>query len=202
MPRWAPDAALRLERAAMELFAEKGFAGATVPGIAQRAGLTTRTFFRHFSDKRDVLFLRERELPAVVAELLAAAPPGLDPLARAMHGLESAASGDLERWKDDIRARRAVVESEPQLRERERLKSAVLADSIRDALRAGGVDAADAVLTAAVATALFDAALQQWLTNDDHVPLVEVLRRLRARLGRLASAPAASDGTEDEGVVR
>ncbi len=192
MPRWAPDAALRLERAAMELFTEKGFAGATVPQIAQRAGLTTRTFFRHFADKRDVLFLRERELPAVVAQLLATAPPGLDPMALAMHGLESAASGDLERWKDDIRARRMIVESEPQLRERERLKSAVLTDAIRDGLRSGGVDPADAVLTAAVATALFDAALEQWLTGGDDVPLVEVLARLRARLGRLASAPVAA----------
>ncbi|AXH34143.1 TetR/AcrR family transcriptional regulator [Humibacter sp. BT305] len=192
MPRWAPDAALRLERAAIELFAEKGFAGATVPEIAQRAGLTTRTFFRHFADKRDVLFLRERELPAVVAELLATAPPGLDPLALAMHGLESAATGHLERWKDDIRARRAIVESEPQLRERECLKSAVLADAIRDGLRAGGVDADDAALTAAVATALFDAALERWLGGDDGLPLVEVLSRLRARLGRLASAPDAT----------
>ncbi|MCS5497106.1 TetR/AcrR family transcriptional regulator [Cnuibacter physcomitrellae] len=202
MPRWAPDAALRLEQAAIELFAEKGFAGATVPEIAQRAGLTTRTFFRHFADKRDVLFLRERELPAVVAELLATAPPGLDPLALAMHGLESAATGDLERWKDDIRTRRAIVESEPQLRERERLKSAVLTDAIRDGLRAGGVDADGAALTAAVASALFDAALERWLGGDDGLPLVEVLARLRARLGRLASVPVAGGGAEDEGVLR
>ena len=186
MPRWAPDAALRLERAAMELFAEKGFAGATVPEIAQRAGLTTRTFFRHFADKRDVLFLRERELPSVVADLLGQAPAGLDPMALAMHGLESVAAGDLERWKVDVRARRAVIESEPQLRERERLKSATLTDAVRDGLLAAGVTPEDAALTAAIAIALFDAALEEWLTGDDDVPLVEVLRRLRRRLERLS----------------
>lgn len=75
MSRWAPDAALRLEQAAMELFAEHGYAGTTVPAIAERAGLTTRTFFRHFADKRDVLFLRERELPRSSAACSPAPPP-------------------------------------------------------------------------------------------------------------------------------
>src|SRR6195952_1272374 len=66
MARWAPDAAVRLERAALELFAEQGYDATTVPQITERAGLTTRTFFRHFVDKSEVLFLREREFPAVV----------------------------------------------------------------------------------------------------------------------------------------
>ncbi|WP_426738609.1 helix-turn-helix domain-containing protein [Plantibacter sp. 2H11-2] len=186
MARWAPDAALRLEGAAMALFADRGFAATTVPEIAEAAGLTTRTFFRHFADKRDVLFLRERELPTVVGRLVAAAPAGLDPLALVMSGLETVAAGELQRWRDDIAARRAVVRSEPQLRERERLKSAVLTDAMRDALMESGVASADAALAASIGSALFDASLEQWLAGPDDGLLVDVLRAMRARLGDLA----------------
>ncbi len=187
MPRWAPDAALRLERAAMELFAEKGYEQTTVPEIASRACLTTRTFFRHFADKRDVLFLRERELPTVVAGVLEGAPTGLAPMALALYGLETVASGDLEGWKRDVRARRAVVDSEPKLRERERLKSAVLTDAIDRALRSRGASPEEAALTAAVAAALVDTSLALRLAGGDDGPLVDVLRRQRALLGRLVT---------------
>ncbi|KQQ52618.1 TetR family transcriptional regulator [Plantibacter sp. Leaf314] len=186
MARWAPDAALRLESAAMELFAERGFSATTVPDIAEAAGLTTRTFFRHFADKRDVLFLRERELPSVVGRLVAMAPPGLDPLALVMSGLETVAAGELQRWRDDIAARRTIIRSEPQLRERERLKSAVLSDTMRDALVSSGVTSADAALAASIGSALFDAALEQWLAGPDDVLLIDVLRGMRRRLGDLA----------------
>ncbi|AND17862.1 TetR family transcriptional regulator [Rathayibacter tritici] len=185
MPRWAPDAALRLERAAMELFTQHGFAGTTVPAIAERAGLTTRTFFRHFADKRDVLFLREREFPEVVGRLLADAPDGLDPMALVMHGLEAAASGDLQTWRAQIAARRAVVRSEPQLRERELLTSAALAESMRAALVDAGVAPDDAALVALTASALFDLSLERWLAAPDTTLLVDVLRTEHTRLGTL-----------------
>ena len=190
MARWAPDAALRLERAAMELFTENGYAATTVPAIAERAGLTTRTFFRHFADKRDVLFLREREFPSVVAHLLTDAPPGLGAMDLLMHGLDGAASGDLERWRDDIAARRAIIRSEPQLRERELLKSAGLADAMRDALVSNGTPAPDAALAASAASALFDLALETWLAGPPGVTLTSILHDHRRRLTRLL-APSA-----------
>ena len=202
MPRWAPDAALRLERAALELFAEKGYAQTTVPEIAARAGLTTRTFFRHFADKRDVLFLRERELPAVVADVMVAAPAGLSPMELVLHGLDTVANGDLEGWKRDVRARRAIVESEPKLRERERLKSAVLTDAIEEALRARGASGEEASLAAAVAAALFDTALGEWLSGDDAVPLLEVLRRQRELLARLVASVGTATPTASEAESR
>ncbi|QHC71542.1 TetR/AcrR family transcriptional regulator [Rathayibacter sp. VKM Ac-2801] len=185
MSRWAPDAALRLEQAAMELFAEHGYAGTTVPAIAERAGLTTRTFFRHFADKRDVLFLREREFPEIVGRLLAGAPAGLGPMDIVMHGLEAAASGDLQTWRTPIAARRAVVRSEPQLRERELLKSAALAESMRAALVDAGFAPDDAALAALAASALFDLSLEHWLAAPEGALLVDVLRAERARLGAL-----------------
>ena len=185
MARWAPDAALRLEAAAMSLFAEHGYGATTVPQIAERAGLTTRTYFRHFADKRDVLFLREREFPQVVAQLLAGAPDGLPPLALAMHGVEAVAAGDLQRWRPEIAARRAIVRSEPALRERDLLKSAVLAGAVREALVARGAPVADATLAASTAALLFDVALEAWLAGPADVLLVDVVRGERARLGRL-----------------
>ncbi|AZZ51611.1 TetR/AcrR family transcriptional regulator [Rathayibacter festucae] len=195
MSRWAPDAALRLERAAMELFAEHGYSATTVPSIAERAGLTTRTFFRHFADKRDVLFLREREFPEVVARLLAGAPAGLDPLGLLMHGLETVAAGDLEGWRGEIAARRAVVLSEPALRERELLKSAVLTDAMRDALVERSVPLEDAALAARTAAALFDASLEQWLGERDST-LVVVLHEQCLRLRRLVSAAEQAGSPE------
>jgi len=81
MGRWQPGARERLERAALELFLEQGFAETTVLRITARAGLTTRTFFRHFVDKREVLFAGEEEMPALVERLMAEAPATLGPMA-------------------------------------------------------------------------------------------------------------------------
>ena len=181
MPRWAPDAALRLERAAIELFRSQGYAATTVPQIAERAGLTTRTFFRHFPDKRDVLFLREREFPDVVADLLAAAPEGLDPMALAMHGLLAVAP-ELESW-----------------RERERSKSAVLAQAIRDGLARRSVDPVDAALISRTVAGLFDTALELWTADEGAATLASTIEDLHARLtmierSRDDAAEASFDG--------
>ena len=62
MARWEPDARGRLEKAALDVFRERGYAHTTVGDIAERAGLTERTFFRYFTDKREVLFSGSKEL--------------------------------------------------------------------------------------------------------------------------------------------
>src|SRR5215469_8880269 len=95
MSRWQPDARERLRKAAMELFAEQGFAATTVPEITARAGLTTRTFFRHFADKREVIFGGE-EIPALATRLIADAPPDLDPAAVIVAGLKTVAETRFE----------------------------------------------------------------------------------------------------------
>lgn len=185
MSRWAPDAALRLESAALELFAEQGYAATTVPQITARAGLTTRTFFRHFSDKREVLFLRDREFPAVVTTLVATAPAGLGPMDLVMHGLESVTAENFDAWRGGMVARRAIIRSDEHLRERELLKSARLSAAIEHALVDDGVAAEIAALVAPFGVMLFDAALTEWLDADDGRPLPEVLRATRARLRTL-----------------
>src|SRR5690242_17827938 len=103
MVRWQPDARERLREAALELFAEQGFAATTVPAITARAGLTTRTFFRHFADKREVLFADEAELPAHAERLVAEAPADTSPLAIVMEGLRAVAEARFESRKDTVR---------------------------------------------------------------------------------------------------
>ena len=181
MSRWAPDAALRLEAAALELFTEQGYAATTVPQITARAGLTTRTFFRHFADKREVLFLRDREFPAVVTQLVASAPASLSPLDLALHGFETVTAANFDDWRDGMVRRRAVIRSDDSLRERELLKSSRLAAAIEQALVDNGADAATAALVATFSVMLFDVALGQWLDGDNR-SLPEVLRATRLRL--------------------
>lgn len=191
MSRWAPDAALRLEGAALDLFAERGYAATTVPQIADRAGLTTRTFFRHFTDKREVLFLRDREFPTVVATVLAAAPAGLTPLGLVMFGLETVTAESFDLWRDGMIARRAIIHADERLRERELLKSSRLAGAIEHALVAQGVQAADAALVAPFGVFIFETALAEWLdaaaAGGAVRPLPEVLRGTLARLQALSA---------------
>src|SRR3954470_4454688 len=109
MSRWRPDARERLQQAALELFAEQGFAATTVPEITARAGLTTRTFFRHFADKREVLYADDAEVPAMVARMMAEAPPTAEPLALIVEGLRTVAETRFEPRKAALQARRELV---------------------------------------------------------------------------------------------
>ncbi|MGO4783880.1 helix-turn-helix domain-containing protein [Cryobacterium sp. W22_MBD10_FK3] len=191
MSRWAPDAALRLESAALELFAEQGYAATTVPQITARAGLTTRTFFRHFTDKREVLFLRDREFPVVVATVLAAAPAGLTPLELVMFGLEAVTAENFDLWRPGMIVRRSIIHSDDRLRERELLKSARLAAAIELALVNEGVEPAAAALVAPFGVLVFDVALTDWLDAgaDAARPLTEVLQGTLVRLQALMAQP-------------
>lgn len=188
MARWRPDARERLERAALELFVEQGFAGTTVPQIAARAGLTTRTFFRHFADKREALFSGEEELPPLVAQLWADTPAGLGPMAAIEHGLTTVAGTRFEDNVDYLRTRRSVVLADDSLRERELRKRQILSDAIHDGFVARGVGEPTAALAAGVAVTVLDVALGRWLDgkeNDDGRTLVEHVSEAIGALGGL-----------------
>lgn len=186
MTRWAPDAALRLEQAAIELFEEQGYTATTVPQITARAGLTTRSFFRHFPDKREVLFLRDREFPDVVRVALESLPPSLEPAALIERGL-AAATEPLDQWREPIERRRAIIRAELPLRERELLKSALLSDAVRQALTARRVPAPDARVLAALSTLVFDTALDDWLDGPAGETLASTLRATWARVRSIAA---------------
>jgi AcrR family transcriptional regulator len=184
MSRWQPNARGRLERAAVELSLEQGFAATTVPQIAARAGLTTRTFFRHFADKREVLFAGDEELPALVARLATDAPAALGPLSAIDYALETVAATKFEGRRAYLRARRAVIQADTGLRERELRKLAVLADAIGRGFRARGVDELTALLAAQLAVTVFSVTIDRWLDQDGERPLSalarDTLRALRA----------------------
>lgn len=174
MPRWSPDAALRLEAAAMTLFAEQGYRGTTVPQIVEAAGLTARTFFRHFADKRDVLFLRDRELPQAVRDFMAAVPPESSATDAVRTGLAAACRG-VQAWREQIARRRRIVRSEPALQERDLLRSHHLAAAIEQSLAERGIDRARAHALAALAVTCFDLAIDRWLDGPADLPLDDAL---------------------------
>ncbi|WP_045252983.1 TetR/AcrR family transcriptional regulator [Microbacterium foliorum] len=174
MPRWSPDAALRLEAAAMALFTDQGYGGTTVPQIAEAAGLTTRTFFRHFADKRDVLFLRDREFPQAVSAFMASVPSESDGTDTVRAGLAAACQG-VQDWREQMARRRSIVHSEPALLERDLLRSHYLARAIEESLHRRGIDPERARTLAAVAVTCFDLAVGRWLEGPADVPLEDCL---------------------------
>lgn len=170
MSRWQPGARDRLEAAALELFTEQGFADTTVPQITARAGLTTRTFFRHFPDKREVLFAAEDELPGLVASLMTQAPPAAGPMALIAWGLDVVARTRFDGQREYLRTRRAVVHTDDGLRERELRKLSVLSTAITEAFRDRGFDPLTSTLSGQSAALVLDTAVDDWLDQDDPGP--------------------------------
>ena len=176
MSRWQAGARERLERAALELFVEQGFAETTVPQITARAGLTTRTFFRHFADKREVLFGGEGNIPETVSDFLAEAPASMSPMDVVAHGLRTVMVPLFEGRLDQLRIRKSVIEADEGLRERDLRKLAGLADVITAGLRRRGTEELTATLAAELAMTAFRVALTRWLGQDGNGelgPLVE-----------------------------
>lgn len=182
MGRWEPGAQDRLERAALELFLRHGFDRVTVPDITARAGLTTRTFFRHFADKREVLFADADQMPALAARLVLDAPPELGPIDVVAHGLPTLASA-FEGRLHQLRQRKAVIDDHDGLRERELHKMERLVDAIADAFRRRGVDDLTAAVVAETAVGVVKVALHRWITSDGREPLRRVMADSLTRIG-------------------
>jgi AcrR family transcriptional regulator len=190
--RWQPEARERLERAAIELFAQQGFAATTVPQITARAGLTTRTFFRHFADKREVLFGGD-EIPALATRLMAEAPPSLEPLPLILGGLQIVAETRFEGRRDEIRERRAIIRSDEGLRERDLRKRAALSEAIRAGFIDRGVATAAAALVAELTVTVLYVALDEWLDSGGDRTLFEIITETFGSLqAALAFLPAGT----------
>lgn len=175
MGRWEPNAHGRLERAALELYCERGFEQTTVAEIAKRAGLTERTFFRHFADKREVLFGGSGELHALLERTVADAPDRVTPIGAVSAALEAAGATVGER-REQSRRRQAVIDANPELRERELIKLASLASTLAGALRARGVPRPTANLAAEAGIAVFKVAFERWLAETDRDDLPRLVR--------------------------
>jgi AcrR family transcriptional regulator len=181
MVRWEPNARGRLEQAAMELYAERGFEQTTVAEIAKRAGLTERTFFRHFADKREVLFWGAGTLQDLLVSMVAAAPDSTAPLDAIAAALEAAGTRFEERRAQSLR-RQAVIAANAGLQERELIKLAALASALADALRRRGVREPTASLAAEAGIAVFRIAFESWIDESNELDLPRIIRESLAEL--------------------
>ena len=166
MPRWKPDAHGRLMSAAIELFARQGYEATTVAEITERAGLTKRSFFRYFSDKREVLFSGSGELQRLWLEGIAAAPPDASALESVIAGLDPVAAMFAERH-EFARIRAGVIAANPELQERELIKLQNLSSAISATLLERGVSANSAQLAAQSGVTVFHVAFGRWVEQDD-----------------------------------
>jgi AcrR family transcriptional regulator len=186
MTRWEPNPRGRLEQAAMELYSERGFEPTTVAQIAKRAGLTERTFFRHFADKRDVLFGGAGALQESMVSAVAGAPDSATPIDAVAAGLEAAAS-ILQERRPFARQRQSIIAANPELREREVMKLASLSAALAETLRARGVEDSAASLTAEIAVAVFRIAFERWVGANNARDLPELMHETLGELETLAA---------------
>lgn len=186
MSRWEPDARGRLEKAALALYNDKGFDTTTVAEIAARAGVTERTFYRHFADRREVLFPSDNPLPAVLADAAATAPVSLSPLEVVARALVEAVPVYEER-EDLVRQRQAVIAANPELQERELAKLAAIAATLAQALRERGLDTTTAALAAEIGIAVFKVAYEHWVNDLDQRTLAQHIRETVDTAGHLTT---------------
>ena len=188
MGRWEPDTRGRLHEAALALYAEQGFDQTTVAEIADRAGVTERTFFRHFADKREVLFGGSELLKDRIVQAVASAPASDGPLEAVGRGLEAAAQLIGEGRRDMAAQRQAVIAANPELRERELTKLADYAMTVAATLRQRGVPEPQATFAADAGNAVLRVALTQWANGGDGRGLDELVRAAMADLRVLTAS--------------
>lgn len=185
MGRWKPDARTRLEKAALALYRDHGFAQTTVAEIAEHAGLTERTFFRYFADKREVLFSGADALRQQLVSALENAPRSLSPIDAAGAAVEATA-GLFEARREFARKRQAVIVENAELQERERIKLAALASALADGLRRRGVGESAASLAAEMGITVFRIAFERWIQAHDRT-LAQIMRESFNELKRVSA---------------
>lgn len=187
MGRWEPDSRGRLHEAALALFTERGFDQTTAAEIAARAGLTERTFFRHFFDKKEVLFGGSELLKQQIVAAVAGAPESDAPLEAVTRGLDAAAAFLGEARRDLTAQRQQVIASNPELRERELTKLADYAAAVSATLRKRGVGELQATLAAETGMAIFRVAIERWANDADERSLAVIVKASMTELRALAS---------------
>src|SRR5256714_5464144 len=175
MGRWEADSRGRLERAALALYGERGFENTTVAEIAARAGLTERTFFRYFADKREVLFWGAGALQELLVSAVASAPDSASPIDAVAAALE-AAGALLQERREFARQRQSVIAANTELQERELIKLASLSAALAGTLRQRGVSDTAASLTAEAGIAGFKIAVERSGDDSNQRDLPQVIR--------------------------
>src|ERR1700761_818477 len=166
MPRSGDDARRRLQQAALELFRERGYEATTTAEIAARAGVTERTFFRHFPDKREALFDGEEAFRAALTDAVMAAPKGATPMEALFLAFRSVEQ-TIENNRPLTEPRQAVIAQTPALQERVLTKTAGLIEALSQALCRRGVERRLALLAADVGMAAFAHATRAWFYEPE-----------------------------------
>lgn len=188
MPRNGEDARQRLRHAALELFAENGFDQTTAAQIAARAGVTERTFFRHFPDKREVLFDGQAILGAALSDAIGKAPPELTSM-QTLRLAFASITDLLEKNRPYSEPRQRIISATPALQEREVAKGVAITRTVSEALQRRGVERRRADLAAQAGSAVLSYALEAWFA-DPSSRLTDYLDRAFIELQKLSS-PAA-----------
>ncbi|WP_052172845.1 TetR/AcrR family transcriptional regulator [Nocardia sp. BMG111209] len=205
MARWEPGTAERLQQAALELFASRGYEQTTATEIAQSVGLTERTFFRHFADKREVLFHGQELLQGAFLTGMDSAPAGAGALDVVIVAMHSAATEffPAER-RPHSRARQTIIDRNPALRERERHKLATLGATVAAALRDRGIGELPAVLAAESGIMVFRLAFGLWIREGEQRSLADIQTAVFGELFTLTATAAgsAADDVQQREVQR
>jgi AcrR family transcriptional regulator len=186
MSRWEPNAKGRLERAALDLYQERGYDQTTVTEIAERAGLTERTFFRHFTDKREVLFGEQENLLEMCISAIEAAPDTSTPIETIIAALKATVPMFRER-REIVRQRQSVIAANPALQERELLKVATFTFAMADALSRRGVKDPEASLAANTGVLVFKAAYARWAAEPGAPDLSRLIQAVFDQLKSILS---------------
>ncbi|QKV96034.1 TetR family transcriptional regulator [Streptomyces sp. NA02950] len=189
MARWEPNARERLVRAALDLFTEQGYDATTVNEIADRAGLTKTTFFRHFPDKREVLFAGQDTHARLLADAITEAPSPATPLETVRAALDALTATFTDDRREFSAKLRPVIAGHSELQERSASKRAKLAEAVTNALHKRGVSEPAASLAAEFCIRAFYHAFDQWADPAGRQTLTELTRHtfdeLRAAMAAL-----------------
>jgi AcrR family transcriptional regulator len=187
MGRWEPGASGRLREAALALYLEQGFEQTMVADIAERAGVTARTFFRYFADKREVLFDAAAEVEEKSLAALEASPATTSPLELVATALDAAA--DVVGHDRELAGKRhTVIMANADLRERELMKVAHMSAALAEALRRRAIGDTEASLAAETGAAVYRVAFQRWVDASDDLDLRDAIRQSFAQLRALTAA--------------
>jgi AcrR family transcriptional regulator len=188
MSRWEPDARERLVRAALDLFDEQGYSATTVTQIAERAGLTKSTFFRHFPDKREVLFAGQDTLCRLLEKGIAASPTSATPLEAVAGALDAVAGAFTPERRDLGPKMHAAIMASSELQEREALKRVGLATAIASALKERGVLEPTASLAAELGVLALSTASARWFNPANQMDLATLAHHALRELHTASTA--------------
>lgn len=193
MVRWKPGSKERLQVAALELFAARGFEQTTAAEIAGAVGLTERTFFRYFSDKREVLFEGQESFMQTFVDGVNETPPDAAPLDFVANALGRAAELFPNERRGQSRTRQSVIDSHPALQERETHKMSNLAATIAGALHDRGIREPAASLAAESCVTVLTIAFAHWLRDGESRSMRDIFTEVLGELRNLSAG--ASSGT-------